>query len=421
MFLVCILACVISLGVYKVGSAVGIHIISEYYSTGNHIENLKKKYIEELQNYIKENGIDLKCISLIDAWVLQNEDVYLKLFYEGNLIYDTLYGSLDYSKIPAENLQNYSKVRAYPVQIGNEKIYATILCYDFKMENNYKIFVLICAMIIFITIILYGVKNKIEYLMIVSKEVEKLTEDLDGRITIKGNDEIYHVAKGIDALRVSVASRIEKEKEAYNSNIKLITALSHDIKTPLTSVISYIELAIERIEGDDKSVEFLNVALEKSMVLRNITNNLFEHFLLKSKAYNITFDQVNGNELVAQMIEENLMDLEAKGVIVSRTVEDISSVLNVNIDLIYRIFENIFSNISKYADLEKELKIKYHLKSKWLEIVIENVKKHKKNSNELSAQIGLKNCKSIMERHCGTLEIIDSKNVFKVVLRFPIE
>ena len=421
LLLVCIIAFLISFSFYKVVSAVGIQIISEHYSTGNRIKKLEKKYAKELQKYIKEKSIDIKDISLIDTWNSENEDVYLKLFYKGNLIYDTLYGLLDYSKIPVENIQNYSKVRVYPVQVGNEEMYATILCYDFKMENNYKILVLICTMLIFATIVLYGVKNKIDYLMVISNEVEKLTEDLNSRITIKGNDEIYHVAKGIDELRASVISRIEKEKEAYNSNIELITTLSHDIKTPLTSVISYIELVAERLEGDNESVEFLNIALEKSMGLRNITNNLFEHFLLKSKAYNITFDQVNGNELVAQMVEENLLDLEARGVIVSRTVEDINSVLNVNIDLIYRVFENVFSNISKYADFEKELKVKYHLKNKWLEIIIRNVKKHQKNCNELSTQIGLKNCKSIMERHYGKMKIIDLKDAFTVVLRFPIE
>lgn len=49
------------------------------------------------------------------------------------------------------------------------------------------------------------------------------------------------------------------------------------------------------------------------MYLRSLTKELFEHFLLKSQAYNIAFEKVNANELVVQMVEENLLDLEAKG------------------------------------------------------------------------------------------------------------
>lgn len=221
-------------------------------------------------------------------------------------------------------------------------------------------------------------------------------------------------------MRKSIISEIEQEKEAYNSNIALVTTLSHDIKTPLTSVISYIELVSEKIKDDEQSLEFLNIALSKAMYLRRLTKELFEHFLLKSQAYNITFEKVNANELVVQMVEENLLDLEAKGVSVVRNIKDITSTLSVNIELVYSVFENIFSNLYKYADLKQCIKVQYQIKKEYLEISIENTKNCKKNTNELSTQIGLRNSKAIMERHSGNLEIIDAKDTFEVVLRFPV-
>ena len=243
----------------------------------------------------------------------------------------------------------------------------------------------------------------------------------NSQITLKGNDEIYQVAQGIDELRKTIISEIEQEKEAYNSNIALVTALSHDIKTPLTSIISYIELVSEKIKGDEQSLEFLNIALSKAMYLRRLTKELFEHFLLKSQAYNIIFEKVNANELIVQMVEENLLDLEAKGVVVVRNTKDITSTLSVNIELVYSVFENIFSNLYKYADLTKCINVQYQIKNEYLEISIKNTKNRKKNTNELSAQIGLRNSKSIMERHFGNLEIIDTKDTFKVVLSFPVK
>lgn len=139
-----------------------------------------------------------------------------------------------------------------------------------------------------------------------------------------------------------------------------------------------------------------------------------------AQAYNITFEKVNANELVVQMIEENLLDLEAKGVIVTRNIKDITSTLMVNIELVYSVFENIFSNIYRYADLRQHIKVQYQINNEYLEISIENVKNSKKNTNELSTQIGLRNSKAIMERHSGNLEIIDAKDTFRVILRFPV-
>lgn len=419
--LLCLIAFAISFGVYKLGSNIAVHTVSKYYNTEKHIQYLEKKYIQELQEYIQENNISLEDLSKVDNWIMGKDDVYIKLFYKGNLIYDTLYGITDYSGVPTEKIQNYSNIDFYPLKIGNKEIKAIIFCYDFTVENHCKNAVLIFSFILFFVIILYVVKKKINYLTIISNDIEKLTEDLNTKITLKGNDEIYQVAQGIDELRKSIISKIEQEKEAYNSNIALVTALSHDIKTPLTSIISYIELVSEKIKDDEQSLEFLNIALSKAMYLRSLTKELFEHFLLKSQAYKITFEKVNANELVVQMVEENLLDLEAKGVSVVRNIKDITSTLDVNIELVYSVFENIFSNLYRYADLKQCIKVQYQIKNEYLEISIENTKNYKKNADELSTQIGLRNSKAIMERHSGNLEIIDGKNTFKVVLCFPVK
>lgn len=418
--LLCLIAFAISFSVYKIGSNLAVRTVSKYYNTEKHIKYLEKKYIQEFQKYIQENNISLDNLPMVDDWISGKDDIYIKLFYKGNLIYDTLYGITDYSEVPTEKIQNYSKKYFYPLKIGNQEIKAIIFCYDFAIENYCKNVILIFSFLLFLTILLFGVKKKINYLAIMSNEVKNLTEDLNTKITLKGNDEIYQVAQGIDELRRTIISEIEQEKEAYNSNISLVTTLSHDIKTPLTSVISYIELASEKIKDDEQSFEFLNIALTKAMYLRSLTKELFEHFLLKSQAYNITFEKVNANELVVQMIEENLLDLEAKGVIVTRNIKDITSTLMVNIELVYSVFENIFSNIYRYADLRQHIKVQYQINNEYLEISIENVKNSKKNTNELSTQIGLRNSKAIMERHSGNLEIIDAKDTFRVILRFPV-
>lgn len=88
-----------------------------------------------------------------------------------------------------------------------------------------------------------------------------LVNDLNTPITFKGHDEIYQVAKGIDYLKLSILEKIKKEKNAFDANMNLITSLSHDIKTPLTSVIAYIELAIDST-SDEKNNKFIKNIIE---------------------------------------------------------------------------------------------------------------------------------------------------------------
>src|SRR5699024_5229761 len=188
-------------------------------------------------------------------------------------------------------------------------------------------------------------------------------------------DEITQVAYGIDSLRKSVIEKIENEKRAYDANMQLITTLSHDIKTPLTSIIAFIELAKGQVQKDDTTYNYLNTAYEKSFHLNNLINELFSHFLLHSNSYEIKFEKVDANILVSQILEENLYELESKGTIIKKEISDISSYIYVNITLFHRLFNNIFSNINKYADLKKPILIKYYLIDNDLIIIIKNTKK----------------------------------------------
>lgn len=166
-------------------------------------------------------------------------------------------------------------------------------------------------------------------------------------------------------------------------------------------------------------IQYLNISLEKAMYLKQQTNDLFEHFLLHSNGYQIVFEKVNANELIVQMLEENLLELEAKGVPVKRQISNIAASISVNVNLIYSVFENLFSNLNKYADLSKEVQVGYQLREGYLVVFIENSKKTEKNKNWISTKIGLDNCRAIMGKHKGKLEIEETNERFKVTLWLP--
>lgn len=416
----CVIAFVISLVFYKAAIVFGVGYLSERYNTEEHIAKLEKTYAVELQNYVRKHKISIHDLEQIDKWTLRKYDVYLKLFYEGKLIYDTLYGMTEYEEVPEEYVGGYGRLHTYPIQFSDGKAEAVLFGYDYRLEDYARYVLLLVAFVLFLTILICGIQKKIRYLARVSREVENLSEDLEQTVTIQGEDEITTVAEGIEHLRQSVIEKMENEKAAYDANMNLITSLSHDLKTPLTSVIGYMELVREKAKGDEELTKCVDISLEKAMHLKKQTNDLFEHFLVHSNGYPIAFEEVYANELIVQMLEENLFDLEAKGVKVRRSISDITSRLQVNVHLIQSIFENLFSNLNKYADLRQEIRVRYYLDGNQLFVSLENAKRTEQNVNHASTKIGLSNCKAIMEKHHGSLMVEETEENFRVTLCFPV-
>ena len=416
----CTIAFVISFAFYQIAIIFGVGYLSERYNTEEHLEKLEKTYVGALQDYVKEHDLSLYDLEQIDAWTLQRHDVYLKLFHEGKLVYDALYGKTNYEKLPEEHASEYGQMDTYTIPFSDGNAEALLFTYDYRLESYARYVLLLVAFVLFLTILICGIQKKIRYLMKVSREVEDLSEDLEKTVTIQGEDEITTVAEGIEHLRQSVIEKMENEKTAYDANMNLITSLSHDLKTPLTSVIGYMELVRERVKDDEELTRCVDISLEKAMYLKKQTNDLFEHFLMHSNGYPILFEEVYANELMIQMLEENLFDLEAKGVKIRRNVSDITSRLQVNVHLIQSVFENLFSNLNKYADFRQEIRVQYYLDGNQLFVSLENAKRTEQAREDASTKIGLSNCKAIMEKHHGSLVVDETEEKFRVTLCFPV-
>lgn len=415
----CIVSFIISIVFYLVGTTLVVEWVSRYYNTESKIEKLEHKYIQELQKYVEKKNVSVYNIQEIDDWVQRKDDVYLKVFFQGNILYDTIYGVIDYKDVPNETEEEYQELKLYNLKLQNEEVKVAIFCYDFRIEGYAKMLVLLIAFVLFSGIMFWGIKKKISYLYKITFELKETARNLDMPITIEGVDEITEVAKGINYLRCAVLEKLENEKKAYNANISLVTELSHDIKTPLTAIISYTELAETNINDEEELKRCLNISLAKAMHLNKLVNELFEHFLLHSNEQQVVFEKVNTNELIVQMVEENLFELETRGISIKRSISDVSSELSVNVILIHRLFDNLFSNLLKYADLSKDIYVEYYLENSYLIISVKNYKKLGENKH-FSTKIGLNNCRAIMEKHNGQMMLFESDKTFKVELHFPI-
>lgn len=423
---------------YILLNIVSIIISSCFYIIFLHITELYlDKYIEEhnivsiqeeksafsFQQFVQNNHISVNDLASIKKWTTEQPYLLLKLYKNDSLIYDSLW---DISSDKSDSVNSISSATSksfYEIDFYDGTASALFFCfYETKIYNSVKIFLFILSLILYISINSIYIGKKITYVTQLDSDIKVLsTGKLDHLIPIKGSDELAHLAIELDHLRLSVLDTIQNEKAAYNANHELITTLSHDLRTPLTSLIGYLEISLDQTLCPITEIHnYQEAALNKAYRLKDLTDKLFEYFLVTSQGEDLSSELVNGNELVFQMVEEPLCDLEAKNIQIIREISDIDCKLLVNVNLIHRLFDNIFSNINKYADLSFPVTVHYYLADGNLILTFEN-KINNDPSNENSSKIGLKSCEAILAKHKGHLVIDNTKETFKLTVYLPFQ
>lgn len=154
-----------------------------------------------------------------------------------------------------------------------------------------------------------------------------------------------------DINEISQATNLAVQNELKNQRMKtdLISNVSHDLKTPLTSMISYVDLLKTEGLESESAPEYLNIIDEKTQRLKILTENLFE--AAKASSGNIPCDvtDINITEIVNQALGEMSDRLEARNLEVIVKNELLDGTVRADGKLLWRVIENLLSNVSKYA------------------------------------------------------------------------
>ena len=142
---------------------------------------------------------------------------------------------------------------------------------------------------------------------------------------------------------------VDEEVKSQKMKAELITNVSHDLKTPLTAIITYVNLLKDENITEEQRKEYLDVLERKSIRLKVLIEDLFE--VSKANSQNITLNLTNVDimSLVKQVAFEMSDKLEAAGVDLRMNLTDEKLILSLDSQKTYRIYENLFGNIAKYA------------------------------------------------------------------------
>lgn len=302
------------------------------------------------------------------------------------------------------------------VYMSNKYLYSRDLALTAIQHGTFIIWIKsICffsGVIIFISVFLFFIGQKISYLSYIISSVENLKQkNMNFVIDVEGNNELTELAESINYLSLSQRELHKQEEYLKNERENMIRSLSHDIRTPLTSIISYAEyLKTKDSLKEEEFFNYLNFMQLKAEQIKLLADKLLGE---QPKSFEMIED---GRLLIEQLIIEWEAILEEKFEVIKdfTNCDDFKCVFRV--EEIRRIFDNNASNIEKYADPKYPIKIMIEHKEQNLIIIQENIIKNIFRENVESHKIGLNNIQSIVDSYDGKLSVIKDDNKFKMTI-----
>lgn len=245
--------------------------------------------------------------------------------------------------------------------------------------------------------------------------------DLEHAIQSGGRDELSELGDDIERLRRSVLARLQGEREAVAANSRLITSLSHDLRTPLTKLTGYLEiLAHHRCQTREEADNFLLLALEKAGQLKELTDQVFARSQVDAPQACLEQppEVADGAALLGQLLAEQCDDLRREGFEARPPVFQQDFRLCLRTADAVRIFDNLFSNLRKYADPASPISIRIEDAAGAVTLRVTNRVLAAPDPGD-SHGVGLPTMRELLERAGGGLEISLSADRYTTALRFP--
>ena len=212
-------------------------------------------------------------------------------------------------------------------------------------------YMMLAGLVLFIVSFVIMSAGMMRYLGRISEAVNRIAAgDLNTFIPVNGNDELALLAANINEMAVRLKKSIEEEREAERSKDDLITSVSHDLRTPLTSVLGYLELVNGAPPGDEATMRrYVEVALEKARSLSHLIDDLFEFTKVSHRDLAVHFEPVDLGMLLEQLAEEFVPILERAGMEYRLRLPPEKVMVRADPALLVRVFENLMSNAVRYG------------------------------------------------------------------------
>lgn len=411
------------------GLAVGTYLILLLYLGGKnalqyyffvHYEG-EAGLVEELREYARQNKIGAADADALTAWI---EDKGIREFMtarEGWLLFDASYPGVI---LPGRKQQPNSKWRGYyniSFADGDADVYIST-GYEIKYYQLLLAVSVAAGFAACLWIIISGMQENVAYIQCLEQEVDAIRRgNLQETVTVKGTDELGQLAYGLDQMRRQLHEKEKMEKELRKAQEKLVLGMSHDLRTPLTGLLAYMEV-LKKLEAEDTpSRAYIDKSYDKLLQIKHLSDQMFEYFFIDSHQEAALESPEETSSAFGDYLSELCAMLGCGGFYVdTRMLEWKPALVQINADFLGRIVNNIYSNLEKYGDKEKRVKIWMIYEPDRAGIAVENGIAMPCRYVD-GTGIGMKNISFMMELMGGSAEVCMAEDNYRIVLYFPLQ
>ncbi|GIN57338.1 hypothetical protein J8TS2_16570 [Lederbergia ruris] len=277
------------------------------------------------------------------------------------------------------------------------------------------------------------------YLKLISESVNHIANGKLGMtIGIEGKDELTQLAQNINYMSKELENKFEYERRIENEKNELITNVSHDLRTPLTSIIGYLDL-LKKGQYDNKLQyqECLEIIYSKSQRLKYLIDELFEYTRLSSPDVKLKLSEVDLAGLLEQIVGEYIPIFEKEQLSVQKSIREEYIPVLMDVEKMVRVYENLFMNAIKFSLKPSELHIKLEAKRNKAILKVSNktekppvndvnklferfFRGDKARRNNHGTGLGLAISKRIVELHDGIICAEYKEGWMNFILEYPI-
>ncbi len=259
--------------------------------------------------------------------------------------------------------------------------------------------------------------------------------ELTYNVPVQGMTELKVLAVTINKIADGLKTAVSSQVKAERMKAELITNVSHDLKTPLTSIITYVDLLKNEGLHSENSNKYLDIIDAKSQRLKSLTEDLFEAAKATSGNISINFERINVASLISQGLGELSDKIETSGLTFKTNIPADNVYVSADGKLLWRVIENLLSNVFKYALPNSRVYMDVICENSKVKIVVKNISAYELNVSEdelmerfkrgdesrhsEGSGLGLSIAKSLTQLQKGSFSISIDGDLFKATIELP--
>ena len=298
---------------------------------------------------------------------------------------------------------------------------------------------LVLGLVLFAVTFMILQEPYIRYISRISDVVRSISEgNLNTTLEVMGDDELSSMAANLNKMSEDLRKLIEKEREAERTKNELITNVAHDLRTPLTSIIGYLELlAGQKALQPEMQHKYIEIAYGKARRLEKLIEDLFGFTKLNYGKIAMHVGELDIVKLLSQLLEEAYPNFVDKGLSYDLQSNVPAQVITADGNLLARLFDNLIGNAIKYGADGKRVLVKIRAEEETVTVSVTNYGyvipaeelplifnkfyrvEQSRSSSTGGTGLGLAIAKEIVDMHGGTIAVSSDLNgtVFTVKLQ----